>query len=231
MNPQMPYRDRQVESVDRAVSARLAKLRTMPVELTNLEKAIAAQIPPPATSHASRWRVLTLRPLRAIAASVVLISAIAAAFLINASSGPALADAAQMADVHQEIVSGKIPVMQVSSIDAANRMLNQESPGAPSLPQLPDSHVMACCMKSVHNKKMACVLLKNEGVPVTLAVASAADMKLPAVPVQSRNGVDYRVQHVRDLNMVMTERNGKWLCLIGQLPAERLMDIATQVQF
>jgi hypothetical protein len=232
MNSQMPYRnerDEHEESADRAVSARLAKLRTMPVDLTNLDKALKAQIPPP--GRQSRWRMLTLRPLRAIAASVVLVSAIAAAILLNASSGPALAEAAQMAQVHQDIVSGKVPVMQVDSIDAANRMLNQESPGAPALPHLPDSHVMACCMKSVHNKKMACVLLRNEGVPLTLAVASAADMKLPAAPIQTRGGMDYRVQHVGNLSMVMSERNGKWLCIIGQLPAERLMDIATQVQF
>jgi hypothetical protein len=229
MNSEMPSRDESGEPVDRAVSARLAKLRSMPVDLTNLEKALKAQIPSP--TNQSRWRVLTLRPLRAIAASVVLVSAIAGAILLSASSGPALAEAAQMAQVHQEIVSGKIPVMQVSSIDAANRMLNQEAPGAPSLPQLPDSHVMACCMKSVHNKKMACVLLKDEGAPVTLAVASAADMKLPTAPVQSRNGVEYRVQHVGDLSMVMTERNGKWLCLIGPMPAERLMDMAAQVRF
>jgi hypothetical protein len=230
MNSDMPFRNEQNEIVDRAMSARLAKLRAKPVDLTHLEKAIKAQIPLPRNRNRG-WRMLALRPLRAIAASVVLVSAIAAVILLSASSGPALAEAAQMAQVHQDIVSGKIPVMQVSSIDAANRMLNQESPGAPSLPQLPDSHVMACCMKSVHNKKMACVLLRDEGEPVTLAVASSADMKLPTAPVQTRGGVNYRVQHVGDLSMVMTERNGKWLCLIGQLPADRLMDMATQVRF
>ena len=229
MNSEAPYEGEADDSLDRAVSARLGKLRTTPVDLSNLEKAIKAQIPP--VDRQSRWPVMPLRPLRAIAASLVLVSAIAAAILLNASSGPALAEATQMAQVHQEIVSGKIPVMQVSSIDAANRMLNQQSPGAPALPNVPDSHVMACCMKSVHNKKMACVLLKNEGVPVTLAVASASDMKLPSAPVQTRNGVAYRVQHVGNLSMVMTDRNGKWLCLIGQVDAARLMDIATQVQF
>ena len=230
MTTKMPYQDEDQDSVDRAVSLRLAKLRTMPVDVTNLEKAIRSQIVPPPT-NAGGWRVLTRRPLRAIAASVVLVSAIAAAILLSASSGPALAEAAQMAQVHQDIVSGKVPVMQVSSIDAANRMLNQESPGAPALPQLPDSHVMACCMKSVHSKKMACVLLKDDGMPVTLAVASAADMKLPTAPMQTRDGVDYRIQHVGKLSMVMTDRNGKWLCLIGQLPAVRLMDMATQIRF
>jgi hypothetical protein len=86
-------------------------------------------------------------------------------------------------------------------------------------------------MKSVHNKKMACVLLRNGGAPITLAVANATDMKLGPAPVITRGGVDYRVQQVADLSMVMTEQDGKWLCLIGQVPADRLMDVASQVRF
>jgi hypothetical protein len=95
---------------------------------------------------------------------------------------------------------------------------------------MPD-HAMACCMKSVHNKKVACVLLKNEQVPITLTVASAADMKLPPAPIVNFNGVDYRVQSVDGLAMVMTERHGKWLCLIGRCPAQKLMDVAAQMSF
>ena len=221
------YRDEHDEALNQAVSARLAKLRTMPVDTSNLDKALRAQIP----SSRREWRILSFRPLRALAASVVLVSAIAAAIMLSASSGPALADAAQMAQVHQDIVAGRIPVMQVASIGEANRMLNSQSPGAPTLPQMPESHVMACCMKSVHNKMMACVLLKDEGVPVTLAVASAADMKLAPAPITTRSGIDYRVQKVGNLSMVMTEQDGKWLCLIGQMPADRLIDVAAQLRF
>ena len=222
------YRDEHDDTLDRAVSARLAKLRAMPVDTTDLDKAIRAKLPPLARRH---WPILALRPMRAVAASLLLVSAIAAAIMLSASSGPALAEPTQMAQVHQDIVSGRIPVMQVASIAEANRMLNSESPGAPTLPQMPDSHVMACCMKSVHNKKMACVLLKDEGVPITLAVARAADMKVAPAPVVSRNGVDYRVQKVGDLSMVMTEQDGKWLCLIGQMSADRLIEVAAQVRF
>ena len=221
------YRDEQDEALDRAMSARLTKLRAMPVDTSRLDKALRAQVPPLRPER----RLRLLRPLRAIAASVLLVSAIAAAIMLSASSGPALAEPAQMAQVHQDILSGRIPVMQVASIEAANRMLNSQSPGAPTLPHMPDSHVMACCMKSVHNKQMACVLLKDEGVPITLAVASAADMKLAPAPVVTRNGIDYRVQKVGDLGMVMTEQNGKWLCLIGRIPADRLIDVAAQVRF
>jgi hypothetical protein len=86
-------------------------------------------------------------------------------------------------------------------------------------------------MKSVQNKKMACVLLKDEDVPITLAVASAADMKLAPAPVTTRNGVEYRVQKFGDLSMVMTEQHGQWLCLIGQVSADHLMDLAAQIRF
>jgi hypothetical protein len=228
MNSEIPNRNENDEAIERSLIKRLARLRSMPVHTTTLDKALAAAIP---RHSPSRSRILFLGPIRAIAASALLASAIAVAIMLSASSGPALAEPAQMAQVHQDMVSGRTSVMQVDSISKANQMLTSQSPGAPTLPQMPDSHPMACCMKSVHNKKVACVLLKEEGVAVTLVVASAADMKMPTAPIQRRGGIDYRVQQVGDLSMVMTERNGNWLCLIGQTPAQRLMDMAAQIRF
>ena len=213
-----------------AVANRLSKLRTMPVDTSRMESALRAQLPERSESVAKRyiWRIGSLR---AIAASLLLISSIVLGLVLITSSRSAQAEAVQMAQVHEDMVSGKIDVMQVDSIESANRMLSSEHPDAPSLPQVPDSHVMACCMKSVGDKRMACVLLKDSNVPVTLAVARSDEMKLHPMPMQLRNGVSYRVQHVGDLSMVMTERDGKWLCLIGALPADRLMDLASQVKF
>ena len=121
--------------------------------------------------------------------------------------------------------------MQVDSIDEANKALAGQWPGGPTVPDAPQSHVMACCMKSVKDKKVACVLLKSEGEPVTMTVANAADMRLPKSPTVTRGGVTYHVQAAGDLNMVMTERRERWICLIGRLPAPRLMDLADQLQF
>ena len=212
--------------VDRAIAARLSKLRTLPVDTSRLDAALLAQIPKPRVR-----RFLSLRPLQAMAASFLLLAGITIAIVLTASSGPAMASAAQMAQVHEDIVAGRVPIMQVDSIEAANRMLAAEAPGVPPLPQMPEEHVMACCMKSVQNKKMACVLLKKEGVPITLAVAKAADMKLPRAEVRELNGVSYRVQSFGKLSMVMTERNDHWLCMMGELDADKLMDMASQVKF
>ena len=88
---------------------------------------------------------------------------------------------------------------------------------------------MACCMKSVKNKKVACVLLKNGGIPVTLTVANAADMRLPTSPTIQRGGITYHVQTEGALKMVMTERNDRWICLIGELSADKLIELATKL--
>jgi len=121
--------------------------------------------------------------------------------------------------------------MQVDSVDAANKALSAQWPQAPDVPNVPANHVMACCMKSVKDKKVACVLLKREGVPVTMTVANAADMQLPKVPKVNRSGVAYYVQSSGTINMVMAEREGRWVCLIGELASDRLMDLADQLRF
>jgi hypothetical protein len=213
--------------LDRAVANRLSKLRTRPVDTSRLDQALRGQIPFPSAGRVS-W--LRLRPLRAVAASIAVLLIISA-LLLTTATGPAMASPTQMAQFHQDLVAGRTPVMQVDSIQAANQALNEQWPQSPQLPSVPAQHVMACCMKSVRNKKVACVLLKDAGVPITMTVANASDMRTPSSQTVTRGGVSYSVQAVGSLNMVMTERNGRWICLIGELPAERLMDLAMQLQF
>ena len=226
--------------LDRAVERRLARLRTMPVDTSRLEKAILSQVPRPQSEELAeqqqrqRLRVgwfPAFRPLRAVAASFLLLSAVVAAALLFSSGGQASASPSQMAQMHEDLVSGRTPVMQVSSIDEANKALSGAWPGGPSVPEAPQSHVMACCMKSIKDKKVACVLLRSEGEPITMTVANAADMRLPKSNIVTHAGVTYHVQSSGQVNMVMTERNGRWVCLIGRLPADRLMDLASRLTF
>ena len=213
------------DRLDQATAARLARLRTMPVDTSRLDASLRGVIPAPRRQRAG---VIWGRPLRAAAAMLVTFGVVAA-ILLSSSGGPALASAAQMAQMHDDLVSGKTPVMRVGSVDEANRALNAQWPGSPGIPSMPADHVMACCMKSVKNKKVACVLLRTETEPVTMTVANASDMKMPTSPTQVRDGITYHVQSFNDLNMVMTERNDRWICLIGRLPVGKLMDLATKL--
>ncbi len=214
------------DRLDEATAQRLAKMRSLPVDTSRLDKSIQSSVPRPA----GRLRLWQIRPLRAVAASAAILLMVGA-ILWSLSGGEVLASPETMARFHQDLLSGKVAAVQVDSIAEANRTLAAQWNATIEIPQVPAEHGMMCCMRTIKDKRVACVLLKNEGVPVTMAVARAMDMKLPGAQTITRNGMEYRLQSAGELNMVMTERAGRWICLIGKLPAERLMNIASAISF
>jgi hypothetical protein len=212
--------------MDDATAQRLAKLGAMPVDTGRLDSFLTAHIP--RTSYRSN---LWIRPMRlAIAACAMLVIGLVAVLILS-NAQPVMADTQEMARFHEDLISGRVQAMHVESIDAANKALAQQWANSPQMPNVPNDHVMACCMRSVKNKKMACVLLQGSGEPVTMTVANASDVQFPAYPPITRNGMEFHVRASGALNMVMTLRDGKWVCLISKLPAQRLMDIAQSLQF
>ena len=219
------------ERVDIAVSARLRKLSTFPVDVSRLERQLQREIPKPQLPERRPLVMRLMRPVTAVAASMT-IAVVVAAALLTSSSGEAFASPAPMAQVHRDIVENRMPVTKVDSIEAASGVLAGQWPGKPELPAAPDAHVMACCMKSIKDKKVACVLLKSEGAPITMSVANASDMRAPAgVKAVTRSGATYHLVSSDGLNMVMTERNGRWVCLISEVASDRLIAVAEKLEF
>lgn len=222
------------EAWDKATQERLAKLRDRPLDMGGLEAKLHTGIPPAPIQNPQparqTGRFTWTRSLRALAASFILVAILVGLFL-SLSGGPAVASVNEMAQMHDDVVAKRIPVMQVDSIEAAEKALANQWPQSPGLPDAPNEHVMACCMKSVKGKRVACVLLDQNGTPVTMTVANATDMRVPDSPTVVRGGETYHVQTVKDLSMVMTERNGRWVCLISRLPADSLIDTAHKLQF
>ena len=222
-----PNQDERSSEWDGAVIRRLGKLRDVAVDTSRLDRMIQAQMARP---EKQEWSRMWLRPARAIAASVAIL-ALLGVILLSSSAGPVLASPNQLAQIHEGMIAGHGGMMRVTSIAEANKVLGEEWPHTPALPSMPQNEVMGCCLHSVQNKKMACVLLESEGTPITMAVAQAADMSLPSGKMVTRDGISYAVQSTGNLNMVMTERGGRWVCLMGELPAERLMDFAAKLRF
>lgn len=210
--------------LDQATSARLARLSTMPVETASLEARLRAQLPFPARA---RPRILRWKGLAALAATLTVAAAILVV-LLTSSSGPVMASTADMVRFHEDLVSGKTPVVKVDSIDQAAKALSDQWDGRLSLPNVPSDHVMACCMKSVNNKRVACVLLSSNGTPVTLVVADAREVKAPAAGSQSSG---WYVHRANNLNMLMANREGRMICLIADLPREELISLASHLRF
>ena len=220
----------QYERFDQAIATRLRRLSTAPVDLTRLEAKLRGQIPRRRPTAAGPLLMRLMRPASALAASVMVL-VLVAALVLNGSSGEAMALPTQMAQVHRDMVEGRVAVTRVDSIDAASVVLAKSGPGVPGLPQAPEAHVMACCMKSVSNKKVACVLLNSEGTPITMSVAKASEMRSPVGQMITRESAKFHVLSHDSLNMVSTERDGRWVCLIGEVSADKLIAIAQRLQF
>ena len=206
------------------IAARLRKLGGMPVDTARLEQALRCELPaPPSPVKRMRWA-----PFVALAASLLLIVAIGLPLL---QGREVQASPVMMAQMYHDMVDGRVATMHASTLEEANGAIAAFSGNFPKLPEAPAGHMMACCMRNVGNKKVACVLLDNAGTPVTMVVANASDMQSPASPTVVKDGVTYHVQSTGDLHMVMTERNNRWICLIGQLSQEQLVDVAGGIRF
>ena len=217
------------DPLDRAVADRLAKLRTMPVDTSRLEARLRGQIPQPAA--AGRRRFFLFGPLRMAAAGFIIVGIILAA-VISSSGGPALASADRLAQIHEEVSAGHSRMMvEVSSLKAAGIALSQQWPKGPAMPDMPGDHVMSCCVQEMGRKKMNCVSLTVDNVPITMAVADSADVKVPEGTTITRDGVTFHVESCKGVNMAMTQRGGRWVCLMGKLPVDRLIDVQGQLRF
>ena len=220
------------DAFDLATARRLGRLRTMPVELASIEKAIQREVGPPPASAAR----LSTRPLRwfspvRVAAASVLLFGLVAALVIGTATGPALASADRLAEIHSEVQkhSGS-HACQVGSIAEANAVLSGKAPGAPKLPDVPAEHVHFCCIQNLGRKPVSCAAVVVDGKPVTLAAADARDVRVPQGDSRVVGGQRFFVESKGGLNMVVTESGGRWLCVMGDVSPERLIETARSVK-
>jgi hypothetical protein len=214
------------DPIDEAMSARLARLRSFPVDTTRMDKALREQLPPAATRKPRRWA-------GQISAAAACLAVIFTLMFVTLQGRPVQASPNMMAQMHQDIVSGKVPTMKAESIEEANQAIAAMAGGKGEtlrLPEAPDTHTMACCMRNIGNKKVACVLLKNGGKPVTMSVASAKDISAPAGPAVEHNGQVYYVQSSGTLHMVSCRKDTLWICLISETGKDGLIAMAERLK-
>lgn len=206
--------------LDQAMTDRLARLRSMPVEIGPLEAAIQKEIPRHSRRSVFAW---FNRPMRLAASILLALSLVITLFVANLPQ-PVVASPQMLAAMHEQMLSDRDMATPVHSMQAAGASLNQQWPAAPTLPRGNGHEIMACCVHDMGKKKAACVLLKVDDIPVTMALAKASEVRIPPTATMVRNGITYYTQSSDGVNMAMTLRNGQWICLMGRLPVDRLID-------
>ena len=213
------------DKFDQALSRRLSKLSTLPVDTSHLDRALRAQVGEP--SQPAQWR-RKLQSFSAVAASLILIALVTLALFQNRT---AQASPEAMLQFHRDVVSGKVATMQVDSVEELNKAFDAFGTNGVRVSTLPEMKGMSCCVKDVADKRVTCILLKDNSGPVTLSIAESKAFKpLNTSPVM-HNGEAFHVQTTSDLTMVTVDRGIHRVCLIGPQPAEKLMSLADGLHF
>ena len=114
---------------------------------------------------------------------------------------------------------------------AANRMLAAQHSGAPLLPRQMSGDVKSCCLRQVQGVIVACALLEHQGRTVSLVVADGKDLCSRQGQRFERGGREFIAHQMNGLQMVMAGDGDRWLCVMGDVPPEQLVDLAAGVEF
>lgn len=239
MNPNNPQ-----DRIDQATSSRLAKLGSCPVDPTALQQTLeqalnaatqatnqdASAQPPSAQSSPSNLRLLCQRWWRPLAscAAAILVAITLGWLVLGNNTSRALAAPAELAQIHYDVAHGLSPHMSVSSIEQANAILKEQSDDHVPLPPMP-GELQSCCLHHHVGTLMTCAMIKDQGQLITVAIADASKLRSPKGQVITRNSQSFVIHKANGINMVMSEQNNRWLCVMGEAPFEQLIEVASKI--
>jgi len=220
------------DRLDEATSRRLARLGKRPVDTARLEarlaEAMSAESPRTVQAHrpVRRW----LAPAAGMAAAALIALSLIVAF--QAGTPRAVAAPVELARLHHDLIEGRLAVQPVSTLDEANAWIARQAADTPALPDTaPGARVQSCCLANVTGRLVAVALLDDGGDTVTLVVAEARDFAMQMGTPHVRNGREMFSHEVNGVPMMMANVGDRWLCVMGDLPEDRLADIAGGVRF
>ncbi len=210
--------------LDRATRRRLARLAADRIDTAGLEQRLRRAI------AAERAPVAIRFPFRVWTAWGSLAAAVAVAFVVLILATSRQPDSSlfaapdELAQLHEDLVQGRIPTVSVASLDEARLAIERAWRDAPELPALPpDQRVTCCCLRQVKGRHVACVHFIYEGTPITVFVAHAKDAPASDLPDEDRLFISRCVANV---NMVVAQHRDRWLCFVGELPEIELIQLA-----
>ncbi|MBI1369752.1 MAG: hypothetical protein GC162_13985 [Planctomycetes bacterium] len=219
---------RSQNDLDRATQARLSKLASRPVDTTAVSSRLRTKMIRCRADNRSAifgfpvWARWVGRS--AIAASLLV--AVTLLFVMSQSGSTVYAAPAEMVRLHRDLVAGRAPVVPVANLAEAKKVIDSKWREAPAIPDQWDHNVHACCLRDVQSRQVACILMKQDNVPVTVVLARTKDFRSPDDGTVDYHGHKYAVLSRDGVNMVMTQQGARWMCLMGELSQESLLRIA-----
>jgi len=213
--------------LDHVTSQRLARLSTLPVDTLRLEQRLSKHL-----EHGKSANPLMLRwrPAASIAAAVL----IAVLIGVMSLTGPsAMASTMELSRVHQEVALGTLPAIVVADVSEARTELAALVQGSPRPTGDYPQRVRCCCGQELAGEQLAFIKMRRNEVPITVIMMrgyhACAGMDNVVTDEDGRRFIVHREND--GVQATLTTRADHWVCVMGALPTDELVNIAGQLAF
>ncbi len=221
------------EQLDQATRDRLAKLASMPVDLSRLEHQIAEKVTPrrhqvaqPTAHPLHGW--LRLAAVIALFAGVVGASYYA---FFGIAPQTAAAQTMTVAELHEHLLRDRLQDYLAQSIEEAQRLIDAQLTGNLPPPTVDGTRIESCCLVEGAFPLRAALVIDQPTGPVTIIVAQGHDFAHPMNPIDHPSGLTLQGHKHAGLPMVMRNIGDRWMCVMGEVPQSALSDVAAGLRF
>lgn len=220
------------EQRDQATRERLAKLESMPVDLSRLEQKLANQIPrPQPAKQQPRHRAPSHGWMRLAAAIVLMVGIAGASYYAFFGGGPqtAMAEVMTVAELHDHLLNAPQKAYIANSVDQAQAMVDAQLVGKQPLPIIEGTHIESCCLVEGEFPLRAALVIKQPGGTATIIIAQGQDFAHKMNPISHPSGVELQGHDHAGMSMVMRNKGDLWMCVMGEIEEAQLADIAAGI--
>ncbi|MFA9480264.1 hypothetical protein ACERK3_18480 [Phycisphaerales bacterium AB-hyl4] len=220
MHPEQPRET----LLDRLTWQRLARLRSRPVDTSQLESWFDQQCGT-AEQGVAHQRRPWYRPLAAMAAAIglALLLGVVLTLFSGGAGGPTVAEPMDLVRLHHVTLRGEHELVPVDDLVEANRTLRAHAYEGPALPEHLATPVIGCCVHLLGDRPIGTALVQWEGQPVSIMTARTSEVHPPQGHEVQHEGRTYRVQQHEESHVVILAQNGQWIGAIGVHDAETLV--------
>ncbi len=191
------------DALQRAISARVARLGTMPVDTSRLDQLLRDQIPMPGKQR--RFLVFGWLAGAGAAACAALIIAVALLF-----TGTPRLSAGELAGVYRNLATQSTRAMTGGTTNSAVQM----APGMTCM--LQSGQTASCCRQMVGKYRLTCVAVRSPShARVVMVAGNVGTVNCPQGQAVTIAGHSYSLVVSGHINMLMRRVGKRWYCAMG----------------
>lgn len=219
------------EQLDQATRDRLAKLASMPVDMSRLAKMMADALPPKQESKP------LVHPVRSggwqrIAAMFVLMAGIAGASylaIFGVAPQSAMANSMTVEELHAYLLDHPDSAYRAQTVAQAQQTIDAQFTGDMPLPIVDGTNVESCCLVQGDFPLRAALIVERPVGSITIIIAQGKDFAHRTEPIQHPSGAQLYSHRHAGTPMIMRNIGDQWICVMGEFDQADLADIAASI--